>query len=213
MWQFFLENAGLLAQKTAEHFFISAFSLALGALVAIPAGMLLIRYRRFADGVIGFASILQTVPSLALLAIMIPIFGVGKVPAIAALFIYSLLPILRNTFLGLDSVSANVIDASKGMGLTSAQIMFRVRLPLAAPVIMAGVRLSGIYVIAWAALASYIGAGGLGDFIFTGLNLYNPPMIILGTIPVTILALFTDFLLGWLEKVVTPRMKSKEVAS
>lgn len=213
MWEFFLENAGLLAQKTAEHFFISAFSLALGALVAIPAGMLLIRYRRFANGVIGFASILQTVPSLALLAIMIPIFGVGKVPAIAALFIYSLLPILRNTFLGLDSVPANVIDASKGMGLTNTQIMFRVRLPLAAPVIMAGVRLSGIYVIAWAALASYIGAGGLGDFIFTGLNLYNPPMIILGTIPVTILALLTDFLLGWLEKVVTPRMESKEVAS
>lgn len=213
MWQFFIENAGLLAQKTAEHFFISAFSLALGALVAIPTGMLLIRYRRIADGVIGFASILQTVPSLALLAIMIPIFGVGKVPAVAALFIYSLLPILRNTFLGLDSVSSNVIDASKGMGLTNAQIMLRVRLPLAAPVIMAGVRLSGIYVIAWAALASYIGAGGLGDFIFTGLNLYNPPMIILGTIPVTILALLTDLLLAWLEKVVTPRMKSKEAAS
>ncbi len=213
MWAFFLENYQLLFQKTMEHLFISMMALVLGALVAIPLGMLLIRFRRISGGVIAVASVLQTVPSLALLAIMIPLFGVGKLPAVVALFIYSLLPILRNTYLGLDGVSANVIDAARGMGLTKRQVMRRIRLPLAAPVIMAGVRLSGIYVVAWAALASYIGAGGLGDFIFTGLNVYNPSMIVLGTIPVTLLAILMDFGLGYLEKVVTPRMKSREVAS
>lgn len=213
MWAFFLENYQLLFQKTMEHLFISMMALVLGALVAIPIGMLLIRFRRISGAVIAVASVLQTVPSLALLAIMIPLFGVGKLPAVVALFIYSLLPILRNTYLGLDGVSANVIDAAKGMGLTKRQVMRRIRLPLAAPVIMAGVRLSGIYVVAWAALASYIGAGGLGDFIFTGLNVYNPSMIVLGTIPVTLLAIFMDFGLGYLEKMVTPRMKSREVAS
>lgn len=216
MWTFLVDNAGLLLQKTGEHFLISAIALGLGAAVAIPLGMFLTQFRRFSGPIIGFASILQTIPSLALLALMIPLFGVGRVPAIVALFIYSLLPILRNTFLGLNSVPPNIVDAARGMGLTRHQRMVRVRLPLAAPVIMSGVRLSGIYVIAWAALASYIGAGGLGDFIFTGLNVYNKNMIILGTIPVTLLALLADVLLGLLEKTVTPRTRSrveKEAAS
>ncbi|MGB7461225.1 MAG: ABC transporter permease, partial [Carnobacterium jeotgali] len=194
-----------LLLKTWEHLYISAFALALGVIVAVPLGVLLTRFEKSAKFIIGLATILQTVPSLALLALMIPLFGVGKVPAIVALFIYSLLPILRNTYIGMNGVDINLRDAGKGMGMTNFQMIRNVELPQAAPVIMAGIRLSGVYVISWAALASYIGAGGLGDFIFNGLNLFIPSLIIGGTIPVTLLALLADFGLGKLEKKVTPR--------
>jgi len=135
---------------------------------------------------------------------MIPIFGVGQLPAIVALFIYSLLPIVRNTYTGIKGVDPNLVDAGKGMGMTNMQLLRKVELPQAAPVIMAGIRLSTTYVIAWTTLASYIGAGGLGDFIFNGLNLYIPEMIFGGTIPVIIIALVADFALRWVEAKVTP---------
>ena len=185
--------------------YISAVALALGIIVAVPLGMLLTRAPKISGAVIGLASVMQTIPALALLAIMIPIFGIGSTPAIVALFIYSLLPILRNTYLGLTSVDPALIDAAKGMGMNSFQRMWKVELQLALPVIMAGVRLSATYVIAWTALASYIGAGGLGDLIFNGLNLYRSDLILGGSIPVIILALVADFLLGKLEAKLTPK--------
>ncbi|WP_025729364.1 ABC transporter permease [Atopobacter phocae] len=203
----FLQEYGMeLLFKTWEHLYISAISLGLGVIVAIPLGILLSRMPKLAKWMIGIASILQTVPSLALLALMIPLFGVGKLPAILALFIYSLLPILRNTYLGMENVSSALKDAAKGMGLSVKQSLFKVELPMALPVIMSGVRLSAVYVIAWAALASYIGAGGLGDFIFNGLNLYKTDLIIGGTIPVIILALVADYLLGRLENRLSPQI-------
>ena len=205
MAEFFATNGSDLLLETWEHLYISAFALALGVIVAVPLGVLLTRFEKSAKFIIGLATIFQTVPSLALLALMIPLFGVGKVPAIVALFIYSLLPILRNTYIGMNGVDINLRDAGKGMGMTNFQMIRNVELPQAAPVIMAGIRLSGVYVISWAALASYIGAGGLGDFIFNGLNLFIPSLIIGGTIPVTLLALLADFGLGKLEKKVTPR--------
>lgn len=210
---FLQSNGSELLYKIGEHFFISMIALALGALVAVPLGILLTRFEKASRYVIGFVSILQTVPSLALLALMIPLFGVGKLPAIVALFIYSLLPILRNTYIGIRGVNPNVVDAAKGMGLTVRQQTLQVKLPLAAPVIMSGIRLSGVYVIAWATLASYIGAGGLGDYIFNGLNVYDQEMIIWGTIPVTILALLADFLLGRVEVLVTPTTSSEKGAT
>lgn len=201
---FLVENYPLILDKLLEHLFISIVSLGLGILVAVPLGIILSRYSKLAGGVMALASVLQTIPSFALLALMIPIFGVGRLPAVMALFIYSLLPILRNTFLGLESVDPSAIDAAKGMGMEESQLLFKVKLPLAAPVIMAGIRLSAVYVLSWTTLASYIGAGGLGDFIFNGLNNYVPPMIIWGTIPITILAILTDFLLGKLEDRLSP---------
>ena len=182
---FFTTYGSDLLLKTGEHIYISAVALGLGILVAVPLGVLLTRTNKIASVVIGIASVLQTVPSLALLALMIPFLGIGKTPAIVALFIYSLLPILRNTYLGVKGVDPNLKDAAKGMGMTNIQSIMMVELPLAAPVIMAGIRLGAVYVIAWATLASYIGAGGLGDFIFNGLNLYKPELIIGGTIPLT----------------------------
>lgn len=204
MRDFLTNNGSQLLLLTWEHLYISGIALALGILVAVPIGIVLTRYKKIASAFISAITVLQTVPSLALLALMIPLFGVGKVPAVIALFLYSLMPILRNTYIGMEGVDKDLIDAAKGMGMTNKQLIFSVELPQAAPVIMAGIRLSGVYVIAWATLASYIGGGGLGDFIFNGLNLYIPELIIGGTIPVTLLALLVDFLLGKVEEKVTP---------
>lgn len=203
----FFESYGLdLLLKTWQHIYISAISLGLGVLVAVPLGILLTRARKIATPTIALASMLQTVPALALLAFMIPFFGIGSTPAIVALFIYSLLPILRNTYLGMADVNPTLKDAAKGMGLTNWQSIYKVELPLATPVIMSGIRLSATYVIAWAALASYIGAGGLGDFIFNGLNLYRTDLILGGSIPVIVLALVVDWLLGKLETALSPKV-------
>ncbi|MFD0898205.1 ABC transporter permease [Loigolactobacillus binensis] len=209
MITFFQEFGGQLLLKTWQHIYISAIALFLGVIVAIPLGVLLTRYKKIAGFTIGLASVLQTIPAMALLAMMIPLFGIGALPAIVALFIYSLLPILRNTYLGMENVDPTLRDAAKGMGMSNLQSIMQVELRMAAPVIMAGVRLSATYVIAWTALASYIGAGGLGDFIFNGLNLYRPDLILGGSIPVIILALIVDFLLGRLELLLTPRTKQE----
>lgn len=204
MIDFFAENYSLIGEKLLEHLFISLVSLGLGILVALPLGIVLSKHEKLSNGVMRVASVLQTVPSFALLALMIPVFGVGKLTAISALFIYSLLPILRNTFLGLTSVTPSIVDAAKGMGMEERQILLKVKIPLALPVIMAGIRLSAVYVLAWTTLAAYVGAGGLGVFIFNGLNNYVPPMIIWGTIPITLLALATDHLLRKLEERLSP---------
>ncbi|WP_165004252.1 MULTISPECIES: ABC transporter permease [unclassified Enterococcus] len=204
MQAFFNQHGSEILSKSLEHIYISSIALVLGILVAVPLGVLLTRFSKVANIVIGITSALQTVPSLALLALMIPLFGVGKTPAIIALFIYSLLPILRNTYIGMKNVDWNYRDVAKGMGMTNYQSITSVELPIAMPTIMAGIRLAAVYVIAWATLASYIGAGGLGDLIFSGLNNYQPDLIFAGTIPVTILALLADWLLGLLEKYLTP---------
>lgn len=204
MMTFLSQHGSELVLKTWEQLYISASALLLGVLVAVPLGVLLTRFDKTAKVVVGLASMLQTVPSLALLALMIPLLGIGKVPAIVALFIYSLLPILRNTYIGMNGVDPTLKDSARGMGMTTMQSIVQVELPMAMQVIMAGIRLSAVYVLAWATLASYIGAGGLGDFIFNGLNLYQPDLIIGGTIPVTLLALIVDYLLGKLEYHLTP---------
>lgn len=204
MENFLQEYGQEIFSKTIEHIYISALALGLGILIAVPLGILLTRTPRAANIVIGFTSALQTVPSLALLALMVPFLGVGVLPAVIALFIYSLLPILRNTYIGMKNVDANYRDVAKGMGMTQMQSIISVEIPIAIPTIMAGIRLAAVYVIAWATLASYIGAGGLGDLIFSGLNNYQPPLIFAGTIPVTILALLSDWLLGLLETKLTP---------
>ncbi|MCO6531338.1 MULTISPECIES: ABC transporter permease [Lactobacillus] len=205
MSAFMAQHGSELLVKTWQQIYISAISLALGIIVAVPLSVILMKFPRTAKVVIALASMLQTIPALALLAMMIPFFGVGRVPAIVALFLYSLMPILRNTYVGLMDVNADTVDSARGLGMTEMQLILKVDIPLAMPVIMAGIRLSAIYVIAWATLASYIGAGGLGDFIFNGLSLYQPDLIFGGTIPVIILALLTDYLLGKLEKKITPK--------
>lgn len=210
MLSFFETNGIELLEKAREHFLVSMSSLVLGIMIAVPVGVLLVNSKKMAQLIISMCSILQTIPSLALLAIMVPIFGVGKTPAIIALFIYSLLPILRNTYIGMMGVNTNLLDAAKGMGLTKSQVIFKVQLPLAFPIIMSGIRLSAVYVIGWATIASYVGAGGLGDFIFAGLTNFNFNFIVFATILVTILALTTDFILSKVEIVFTPKTTSNK---
>lgn len=205
MSAFIAQHGSELLEKTWQQIYISAISLFLGIIVAVPISVILLKFPKTAKVVIALASMLQTIPALALLAMMIPFFGVGRVPAIIALFLYSLMPIMRNTYVGLTDVNPDTIDSARGLGMTKMQLILKVDIPLAMPVIMSGTRLSAIYVIAWATLASYIGAGGLGDFIFNGLSLYQPDLIFGGTIPVIILALLADYLLGQLEKKLSPK--------
>ncbi|WBW50114.1 ABC transporter permease [Peptoniphilus equinus] len=207
MIEFLQQNFSDILLKCGEHLTIAMAALALGVIVAVPVGILISKNPVASKCVMAVASVLQTIPSFALLS-LITLIGVGKGPAIIALFIYSLLPILRNTYLGIVGVEANIVDAAKGMGMRESQILFKVKIPLALPVIMSGIRLSAVYVIAWATLASYIGAGGLGDYIFNGLNNYVPPMIVWGTIPVSIMALLADFILAQVEKVLSPYKRS-----
>ena len=205
MKAFLQEYGSQLLSKAVEHFYISMFALLLAIVVAVPLGILLSKTQRTANVVLTVAGVLQTIPTLAVLAIMIPIFGVGKTPAIVALFIYVLLPILNNTVLGVKNIDKNVIQAGQSMGMTKFQLIKDVEMPLALPLIISGIRLSSVYVISWATLASYVGAGGLGDLVFNGLNLYQPPMIISAAIVVTLLALVIDFILSLVEKWVVPK--------
>ncbi|AHL72870.1 ABC transporter permease [Bacillus altitudinis] len=201
----FLEkNGGELLTKMWEHLYISLIAVVLGIIVAVPLGVILTRMKRGAGFVIGVVNIFQTLPSLAILAFFIPILGVGKIPAIVALFFYSVLPILRNTYAGVQGVNKNLLESGKGIGMTTWEQIRLVELPLAVPVIMAGVRTSTIYLIGWTTLAAFIGGGGLGDYILIGLQLYQPEYIIAGAIPVTILAVIIDLILMKLEKKVTP---------
>ncbi|MCC9088518.1 ABC transporter permease [Bacillus sp. A015] len=201
----FLEkNGGELLTKMWEHLYISLIAVVLGIIVAVPLGVILTRMKKGAGFVIGVVNIFQTLPSLAILAFFIPILGVGKIPAIVALFFYSVLPILRNTYAGVQGVNKNLLESGKGIGMTTWEQIRLVELPLAVPIIMAGVRTSTIYLIGWTTLAAFIGGGGLGDYILIGLQLYQPEYIIAGAIPVTILAVIIDFTLMRLEKKVTP---------
>ena len=205
MMDFLRNNGQELFKKALEHLEISVIALLIAIIVAVPIGIMLSRMKRTSNVVLTIAGVLQTIPTLAVLAIMIPIFGVGKMAAIIALFIYVLLPILNNTVLGVQQIDSNLKDAAKSMGMTRLQMMKDVELPLALPLILSGVRLSAVYVISWATLASYVGAGGLGDLVFNGLNLYQPPMIISAAIVVTLLALVIDFILSLVEKWVVPK--------
>lgn len=205
MMDFISENRAELLEKTMEHFFISIIALSIGILIAVPLGIFISKNKRLSGTILTTAGVLQTIPTLALLALMIPLFGVGKTPAIIALAAYILLPMLNNTIIGVQSISGEVKEAAKSMGMTNMQLMRSVDFPLALPYIMSGVRLSSVYVISWATLASYIGAGGLGDFVFQGLNLYEPMMIIVAAVLVTTIALVTDLILSFVEKWSVPK--------
>lgn len=201
----FIQSHGMqILDKSWEHLYISFLAILLGIVIAIPLGILLTRLPKIANYVIGTVSVLQTFPSLAILAFFIPFLGIGKLPAILALFIYSMLPILRNTYTGIKNVDKSLLETGKGMGMTGWEAITRVEMPLAVPVIMAGIRMSAVYLIGWATLASFVGGGGLGDLIFDGLNLFQPSLIIAGAIPSTILALLLDFGLGRFENWMTP---------
>lgn len=205
----FIDRQDDIWQAFQEHIFLAGIAMLIAIAVAVPLGIILTRFKKFAETVIGVTAIVQTIPSLALLGFMLPLFGIGTVPAVIALTLYALLPILRNTYAGITGVDPSLVDAGKGMGMTSFQILFMVELPMTMPILMAGIRTSTVLTIGVAALATFIGAGGLGDVIIRGLNIADKNLILAGAIPAALLALVFDFVLKKLEEKVTPRgMKS-----
>ncbi len=200
-----------ILQELGPHLFMVGVSLLIGVLVAVPLGILLTRFPRQAAPVIPVVSIFQTIPSLVFFALMLPFLGIGLTPALTVLSLYSLLPILRNTYVGLRSVDPSLIDAARGQGMTSWEILYMVELPLTAPVIVTGIRLSAVYLVSWATIAALIGAGGLGDLIFSGIDSYDTSRLLAGAIPTALLALIIGFLFGLLRRAVTPRGLRAEV--
>lgn len=185
--------------------YLSLLSIAIAIVISVPLGIYLTRHRKIADSIIGVAGVFQTIPSLALLVFLVPFIGTGKLPAIIALTVYGLLPILRNTYLGIIGVERSAIEAGVGMGMTNRQVLWMVELPLSLRVIMGGIRTATVLIIGVATIAGLIGAGGLGDLIFRGLQTYNTGLILAGAIPSALLAIIFDYLLKVLEADVTPQ--------
>ncbi|BAS56481.1 permease protein of ABC transporter [Leptolyngbya boryana NIES-2135] len=195
-----------ILQRSGEHLFLVAVAMAIAILIGIPLGILITRYSRLAKPILGFANVMQTIPSLALFGILLPIpiiGGIGEKTAIVALVLYSLLPIIRNTFVGINSVDPAVREAGRAMGMSDRQLLLQVEIPLAMSVILSGIRLATVIGIGLATIASAIGAGGLGEFIFRGVAIVDNQLIIAGAIPAAIMALGADWILGWIERRLT----------
>jgi osmoprotectant transport system permease protein len=201
--QFMLSHRTEVLAATREHLILVVISMAIASIIGVPLGMAVVGHPRLRAVALAIVSVMQTVPSLALFGFLIPlplIGGIGAHTAIVALVLYALLPILRNTYVGLTSVDPSILEAAEGMGMTEEQILFRVRLPLASSVIMAGIRTAAVITIGVATIAAAIGAGGLGTFIFRGVAMVSDAVILAGAVPAAILALLADFLLGLAER-------------
>jgi osmoprotectant transport system permease protein len=195
----------LIFSKTLQHLSPSFTAVILACVIGIPVGFSIVNRPKLSNVVLNVANVIQTIPSLALFAFAMPLFGIGTKPAVFALFLYALLPIIKNTLLGIRSVDPSIIQAATGMGMTKFQIMFKVQVPLAISVIMGGVRIATVTCIGVTTIATLIAAGGLGDLIYQGLSTNNQPMILSGAIFAALLALLADFLLGLLEKALTSK--------
>ena len=202
-WQFFIGHRAEILEATATHLTLVLIAMVIAILIAVPLGMVIVQRPTLRNIALGIASVFQTIPSLALFGFLIPIpfiGGIGRRTAIVALVLYALLPILRNTYVGLTGIDAAVLQAAEAMGMTNTQILWRVRLPLALPVILAGIRTATIITIGVATIAAAIGAGGLGTFIFRGVAMVSDAVILAGAIPAALLAILADVLLAWLER-------------
>ena len=201
LWQ----ERARIGRRALEHLSLTALALVLACLVAIPLGLLLIRMPAVAEPVIRVVGISQTLPSIALLAFMIPLFGIGARPAVVALWIYALFPILRNTYSGVRGADPEAVEAATALGMTPSQVLLQVRLPLAAPIVLAGIRTAAVITVGTATLAAFIGAGGLGEPIVSGLQRVDTRMILSGALPAAALAVVVDLVLGWVERRVRPK--------
>lgn len=198
-------RSDLIIDAFIQHIFLSFVALIIGILIAVPLGMFVSRYRQFAEPIIGVTAIMQTIPSLALFGFLVPLIGIGSKTALIALIIYALLPIVRNVYTGITSVDQSIIEAGRGMGMTQNQILKRIELPIALPFIMAGIRTATVLTVGIATLATFVGAGGLGDVIYRGLQTYNNSLVLAGALPVALLAIIFDYVLKLVEKGVTPK--------
>jgi osmoprotectant transport system permease protein len=208
LWQFMLQNHTEVLELTLEHLKLVGISTLLAVLIGIPLGILITRWPSLNKPVLGGANIIQTIPSLALFGFLLPAPWIGARAdrlAILALALYALLPLIRNTYAGIQGVDRAIVEAGRGMGMTDHQLLFQVELPLALGVIIAGVRVATVISVGLATIAAAIGAGGLGEYIFRGLAMVNNQVILAGAIPAAVMALLADVSLGWLEKRLSPR--------
>src|SRR5215472_11836018 len=208
LWNFFVQNRLDIADLTLEHLWMVGSSTLIAVAVGIPLGILISRKPVLRDPVIATANIIQTIPSLALFGFLLPAPWIGNRAgrlAILALTLYALLPLIRNTYAGIEGVDRAVVEAARGMGLTDWQLLTKVELPLAASVILAGVRVAVVISVGLATIAAAVGAGGLGELIFRGLAMVNNSVILAGAIPAAAMALLADTVLGWLERRFAPQ--------
>lgn len=197
---FLIKYAPEIIQHTLEHLFLVGIAISISIIIGIPLGILITRQKQLRQPILGIANILQTIPSLALFGLLIPvpvIGGIGATPAIVALALYSLLPLIRNTYTGISGVDPAIREAGRGMGMTDRQLLLQVEIPLAMSVILAGVRVATVISIGIATIAAAIGAGGLGVFIFRGIAVVNDQLILAGAVPAAAIALLADLLIGF----------------
>ena len=207
LWQFVQQNRLEVLQLTLEHLWLVGLSTLFAVVIGIPLGILLTRRPVLEKPVLGAANVMQTIPSLALFGFLLPAPWIGQRAdriAILALTLYALLPLIRNTYVGITGVDRAIVEAGRGMGLTDRQLLFQVELPLAMSVIIAGVRVATVISVGLATIAAAVGAGGLGEYIFRGLAMVNNTVILAGAVPAALLAILADVALGVLEKRLQP---------
>jgi len=199
-WSYFIERTDLVFELVVEHIWLVSVAIVLSIVIGVLLGIISTYFSALANIIIPFTQITMTVPSISLMGLLIPFVGIGFTNAIICLVVYSLLAIVRNTYTGIKELPYEYIEAAKGMGMTEKWILFKVKLPLALPVIIAGIRTSIVMIIGIGAIMSYIGAGGLGDLIFRGIGSTRSDMIIVGAVFVSLLSIFADFVFSKLEK-------------
>lgn len=204
-FSYLLDNSSEIIKLLIEHIELTFLSVIIAILIGVPIGILISYKRKLGKPVLAISNIMQAIPSMALLGFMIPFLGIGTVPAIIMVVLYSLLPIIKNTYIGIKNISEETIEAAEGIGLTKWQILTRIQIPLALPVIMAGIRISAVSAVGLMTLAAFCGAGGLGYLVYAGIRSINNMQILAGAIPACLLALFIDYLLGIVENLVTPK--------
>lgn len=210
--QYIATHGDQILQLTLEHIEMTAIAVGISILVGVPIGILISYVKGLNKPVLGIANVVQAIPSMALLGLFIPLFGIGKLPAIVMVIIFSLLPIIKNTYTGISSVDPLSVESGRAIGLNRWQILWKVRLPMALPVIMAGIRISAVTAVGTMTMAAYVGAGGLGYLIFAGIRTVNNIQILAGAIPSALLALLVDLLIGTIERLVTPVSLQKDFA-
>jgi osmoprotectant transport system permease protein len=201
---YFIKNLGLIFKLTLEHIEVAMMAVIISTIIGVAIGIVITRIKKLVTPVIGIAGVIYTIPSLALFGMLIPFIGIGVKPAVIALILYGQLALIRNTYVGITQIDRAVIEAGKGMGMSSWQFLRMVELPLALPVIMAGIRTAAVMNIGTATIAAYIGAGGLGWLIFRGIASVYTEQIIAGAVPVILLAIGTDYFFVLLERFLTP---------
>ena len=196
IFSYMMQNSGQVLDLLLEHIRLTAVAVGLAILVGVPLGILISYVKSLNKPILGITNLIQAVPSMALLGFAIPLLGIGTIPAVGVVFLYSLLPIVKNTYIGISQIKPEMIEAAKGIGMTRAQILRRVQIPLTLPVLMAGVRISAVTAVGLMTIAAFIGAGGLGFLVFSGISSVNNGMIMAGAVPACILALVLDWVLA-----------------